>query len=443
MKKNIFGTDGIRGPMGIEPFTQESIIKLGLVIGQWAVKKYGTADTQTAILLGHDTRQSCSFVKAALQTGLLLNNVSIHDAYIVPTPALLQHIARTKNFNLGIIISASHNHYHDNGIKIVDIKGKLSLDDELIISQMFYDDTKIKYDYDSLGSCQAYHQLQDTYRSTISSYFPAQFLSGVRIVLDYAHGATYKVARTLFTDFGATLISINDSPNGKNINENCGALHLESLQHAVLKNNAHIGFAFDGDGDRVIAVDRHGIVKNGDDILALLMHHPRYKQQQKIVGTVMSNQGFQVYVQNQGKQLIRTHVGDKYIAQLLEKDNLIIGGEQSGHIILRDYLNTGDGIFTALRVLESIIGTNNWDMITFSKYPQVLINVPIAIKKDLTLPFFKTLIEQHESQLHGGRLLVRYSGTESLVRVMVEDVDLDHAQLVAQNVSKELAKQLS
>lgn len=443
MKKNIFGTDGIRGPMGIEPFTQESIIRLGKVIGKWSQEKYGTVLTQTAILLGHDTRESCSFVKAALQTGLLQNNVTIHDAYIVPTPAILQHIAHNKEFSIGIIISASHNPYHDNGIKIVDSKGKLSLDDELIISDMFNNDAQTNNDYTNFGNSQPYSQLQDTYHRTISSYFPTQFLSGIRIALDYAHGATYKVAHNIFSDFGATIIAINDSPNGKNINENCGALHLESLQQAVLDNSADAGFAFDGDGDRVIAVNRFGVVKNGDDILTLLMQHPLYKNQQNIVGTVMSNQGFQAHVVQSGKQLIRTNVGDKYIAQLLEKDDLMIGGEQSGHIILRDYLNTGDGIFTALRVLESIIGTNNWDMITFQKYPQVLINVPIKIKKDLTLPFFKTLIENHESQLHGGRLLVRYSGTESLVRVMVEDIDFNHAEIVAQNVSKELAKQLS
>jgi len=443
MKKNIFGTDGIRGPVGIAPLDRDSIIKLGMVIGTWACNNYKQESKNVSILLGHDTRESCSFVSAALQAGILLHPVTVHDAHIIPTPALSQQISVSRKYDVGIIISASHNPYLDNGIKIVTRQGKLSLDDELAISQLFFDGHNDTYNYASLGITVPYHQLHDDYLATLANHFAPQFLSGIKIVLDYANGATYKIAQQLFHNFGATLISINDTPNGKNINDQCGALYLASLQHAVLANTADVGFAFDGDGDRVIAVNKHGQIKDGDDLLAILMQHHAYAAQTKIVGTLMTNQGFHAHVNAHGKQLARVNVGDKYIAHMLEKENLLIGGEQSGHIILRDYLNTGDGIFTALRTLEVLIATNNWDMHTFEKFPQILINTPIRIKKDLTTPFFAQMIAQHEAQLNGGRLLVRYSGTESLVRVMIEDLNLVTAQTVGAHLSAQLAKQLS
>lgn len=436
-KQNIFGTDGIRGKVGIEPFTVESIIKLGNAIGAWAKDRY----PHPVILLGDDYRESCSFVKAALQTGLLLYDITMYDGYTVPTPAIFRHMAHMPMFTIGIIISASHNPYYDNGIKIVDSYGKLSLEDELAISQLFFEPHE-KNSYNSFGLTRPYVQLIDDYRNTFSSYFAKQFLSGKKIILDLANGATSCIAQKIFEDFHANVITINNIPDGRNINHQCGALDLSSLQSAMMKHKADAGFAFDGDGDRVIAVNRHGQIKDGDDLLTLLVQHPLYQDQKKIVGTVMSNHGLEVHLKKMGKQLDRVHVGDKYIAQKLEVENLRIGGEQSGHIILRDYLNTGDGIFTALRVMESIVQTNNWDMNTFEKFPQVLINTPISIKKDLTSPSMAQLIEEYESQLINGRLLVRYSGTESIIRVMVEDVHFEHAQTIAKNLSHELAKVL-
>jgi len=440
-KQNIFGTDGIRGAMGIEPFTYQSITGLGHAIGQWAQNKYGSVPV---ILLGHDTRQSCSFVKAALQTGLLLHNVLLYDAQVVPTPTVCQLLMHTKKFNLGIVISASHNPYQDNGIKLIDAdRGKLALDDELQLSALFYEQSLALIRYDSFGFTHNYDQARDIYCATIAHYFDANFLCNTKIVLDCAHGATYEIAERIFTHFGAQVILINNKPTGTNINANCGALHLTSLQEAVRQQQAGIGFAFDGDGDRVIAVNKNGMIKNGDDILALLTQHPLYETQSTIVGTVMTNHGFEVWLKNQGKKLTRTPVGDKYVGEQLERETMLLGGEQSGHIILRDYLNTGDGIFTALRTLQAIIHTDNWSMETFTKFPQILINVPITIKKDLTTPYFTQLIATHEAQLHDGRLLVRYSGTESILRVMIEDADLLTAQTVANNLSQELAEALT
>ncbi|MCX5921966.1 MAG: phosphoglucosamine mutase [Candidatus Dependentiae bacterium] len=441
MKHNIFGTDGIRGLVGAEPFSITSIIKLGMAIGAWAQKTYGTTPV---ILLGHDTRESCSLVKAALQTGLLLHKITIYDAQVVPTPTIYQLVTKNPLFNLGIIISASHNPYHDNGIKLVDAhRGKLSLDDELKLSELFYAQDLNALNYTALGTTVMWEDAQKEYCATLAEFFPKNFLQNTTIVLDCAHGATYKVAHTIFQSFGAQVMLINHQPTGTNINQDCGALHLESLQHAVTLHHADAGFAFDGDGDRVMAVSRLGQVKNGDDILALLLTHPLYENETGVVGTVMTNQGFEVHARMHNKELLRANVGDKYVAELLEKKQMLLGGEQSGHIIVRDYLNTGDGIFTALRTLQAMIHTNNWDMETFEKFPQILINVPITVKKDLTEPHLAKIITEHEAQLHGGRVLVRYSGTELLLRIMIEDSHEETAHSVGNHLSQELIKQLS
>lgn len=439
--KNIFGTDGIRCTIGNEPLTVSSLIHLGNAIAQWATTKYGYTPT---ILLGHDTRQSCALVKSALQTGLLLHGVTIYDAQVVPTPTVCQILKYNSLFDLGIIISASHNPFQDNGIKIIDkISGKLNIEDELALSQHFFTQSNVAYSYNNLGSVITWPNATQEYYATLQKFLPPDYLQGKKIVLDCAHGATSFMAQQIFEHYGATVIVINNTPDGKNINDHCGALHPQTLQHAVITNHADIGFAFDGDGDRVITVNHLGQVKDGDDMLTLLFEHPSYKQQVGIVGTVMTNQGFAAHMHSKQKQLHRTPVGDKYVGERLEKEQLLLGGEQSGHVILRDYLNTGDGIFTALRLLQAIIHTDNWDMVTFVKFPQILINIPVEIKKDLTTPQLATIIAEHEAQLYGGRLLVRYSGTESVLRVMVEDSDSNNANYIGTSLCKELAKKLS
>jgi len=441
MIQNIFGTDGIRARIGTEFFTQQALTHIGAAIAQWAPQKLGHPPR---ILLGHDTRESCSFVKAALQSGLLLNGSIIYDAHIIPTPTICQIVSHSNQFDLGIIISASHNPYHDNGIKLICAKsGKITFDDEHAITQLFYQQATQIIAYTSFGATYYWPHAYTQYVKTIEQWMSPQFLLGKKIVLDCAHGATHQLAPQVFQHFGAQVLAINNQPNGININDNCGALHLHALQEAVVAHQADIGFAFDGDGDRVIAVNKEGMIKNGDDILALLLAHQAYEHEQSIVGTIMTNQGFAVYLQQKNKKLLRTAVGDKYISEQLIKNNMLLGGEQSGHIIMRDYMETGDGIFTALRILQSIMQSNNWCMETFTKFPQILINVPISIKKDLENPFFTHLIAQHEAQLHGGRLIVRYSGTESLLRVMVEDADWDTAQQVGTQLSQILAQQLS
>ena len=438
MNTNLFGTDGIRRPIGTPPLCAQDLPQLGYALGQWAQKNYGNNPN---ILIAHDTRASCSFVKAALKTGLLQHALTIHDAHVLPTPAICQRVAQEDIFDLGIIISASHNPYQDNGIKLIGAQGKLSLKDELDISTLFFGQSNTP-NYLHLGNDIPFLYGRQQYIDTITQHFSTNFLHTKKIVLDCAHGATYLVAPTIFRQLGADIVTIHNKPNGTNINRACGVVHPQTLQKAVLKHKADIGFAFDGDGDRVLAVNKYGEIKDGDDILALLLEHPHYKKEQTVVGTIMTNQGFDVYLQQNNKRLIRTAVGDKYIAERLEKNNLTLGAEQSGHIIIRDYLNTGDGIFTALRTLESLIHSNNWELKTFKKFPQVLINVPISHKKDLTSRPLAQIIEKHKALLSNGRLIVRYSGTENVVRVMIENDDAHIATTVGTALSRALAQEL-
>ncbi len=436
MKQTFFGTDGIRTAVGTDPLTINGLVSLGNALGQWIEQTYGTCN----VLIGHDTRQSYSLIKAGLTTGLLTHPITLFDAQVVSTPALSQLVQKTDLFSCGIIISASHNPYQDNGIKLVTRQGKVSAAIEEEITHFFYNQEQA-YLYNKLGTVRQWSEAAQLYRTYVSSFFDDNFLNGTTIVIDCAHGANHQLAPDLFQQFGAHTIVINNQPNGININHQCGSVHPEELQQAVLDHSADAGFAFDGDGDRVIAVNKKGAIKNGDDLLALLSHHSAYEKQSALVGTILTNYGLEQQLKKDNKQLLRASVGDKYDAQQLQTHSLLLGGEQSGHIIMRDYLDSGDGIFAALRVLESIIQTNNWDMESFTTYPQIQINVAIKEKKDLSIPPLADIITAHQKQIQG-RLIVRYSGTENVVRIMVEDSDYDRALVVATDLSHELQKQL-
>lgn len=436
MTHSFFGTDGIRGRIGTHILTIDNLVLLGNALGHWIQKNYGNCH----VLIGHDTRQSCSLVKSALTTGLLIHPLSLYDASIVSTPAIAQLVQKTDLFSCGIIISASHNPYYDNGIKLITKQGKVCAATEAEITRIFHQHTT-SYSYDNLGSLHPWDEAEDSYKKYVRSFFKPSFLDGITIVLDCAHGATFRLAPALFKDFGAHTIVINNKPNGTNINDGCGSVHPEQLQQAVLEHHADIGFAFDGDGDRVIAVNKHGLIKNGDDILALLQDHPLYKKEHTIVGTVLTNYGLQQLLQNNNKTLIRAAVGDKHVAHQLQANNWLLGGEQSGHIIMRDYLDSGDGIFAALRLLEILLQRNNWDVSSFVRYPQIQLNVPIKEKRDLSQPPLATLIAHYEQQVEG-RLIVRYSGTENVIRIMVEDSSHDRAIVIAADLSQALQQQL-
>lgn len=436
---NLFGTDGIRARMGRSPFIPHELIQFGFAIGSWIVKKYGS---NASILLATDTRISGSLVKASLKTGILHHQLHCVDAQILPTPALFKVMQETKQFDVGIMISASHNPYQDNGIKIIDAKhGKLSQHDEIEISQLYTQQIN-PIDYDQLGTDTFFTTAHKIYSDAIKNYFPPNFLKNYTIVLDCANGATFNLAPKIFKHYGAHVTTLNTTPNGKNINDDCGAVYPSQLQKAVKKQKAHIGFAFDGDGDRVVCVNKEGRVKDGDDILALLSGHPRYKKEQTIVATIMSNYGLEQFAMQKGKTLIRTAVGDKHVAHQMSKDNGLLGGEQSGHIILGDFLSMGDGIFAALRVAQTMIESKNWQLETFQRFPQILINIKVKQKKGLDTQPLQTIIAAHKTQLQNGRLIVRYSGTENVLRIMIEDKQKNHAQIIGKQLAHALQKEL-
>ncbi len=435
---NLFGTDGVRGLVGKSPFTLSELPQLGKAIGEWASAKYSS---HPHILLAHDTRISKDWITSALTAGILLSPVTIHYAGTLPTPAVLHLVQKKQLFGCGLIISASHNAYQDNGIKIVDgTSGKLSNKDELNISELVH--CKAVPTYNSLGSTLQFETAGEEYISFVLSFFKTLSLVGKKIILDCAHGASYKIAPTIFAALGAEVISMHTSPNGQNINKECGAIALRSLQQAVQFYKADIGCAFDGDGDRVILVNKQGIIKNGDDMLALLSNHPAYSQEQTIVGTVMSNQGLQTYLYKKNKTLVRTAVGDRWVASHLNQQGLLLGGEQSGHVILHDFLRSGDGIATALRVIEAIQETDNWQLKTFEVFPQKLVNIPVLKKKDLKEPAIAAIIAKYEKQLDSGRLFVRYSGTENLLRIMVEDREQDAVHRISSQLAQALKQKL-
>jgi phosphoglucosamine mutase len=438
---NLFGTDGIRKSIGTTPLTDAGIAQLSKALAQWVITNFGES---AHILIAHDTRQSASWIKAALKVALLRFGINTHDTNVLATPAAYALIKAHPELSAAFIISASHNPYQDNGIKIVDRRThKLTTLDEQHISQLYLQPLPLPSSYDTLGIDHYNPDLIYEYQNYVLRFFSPYFLSGIKVVLDCANGATIATAPSIFRTLGAQVITINNHADGKNINADCGAVHPEHLAQEVLAHSAHIGFAFDGDGDRVIAVNRNGVIKNGDDILALLSEHPLYQHQKTIVGTIMSNYGLQRYLEQKNITLIRTSVGDKHVAEYLLPHGLLLGGEQSGHIILNDYLSTGDGVFTALRILETLIVTNNWDFHTFNKYPQITLSVPITQKKDLNEPILCTIIETFQLQINGGRLLVRYSGTENVLRVMVEDEDLCNAQRVCGELAGLLQKELT
>ncbi len=444
MKTEIkFGTDGIRGNANKFPFTKTALNYLGMAIAKWGTKKYNKKPT---VLIGYDTRISSPRIEEDLTQGLMNYPITVIDAKVLPTPAVCL-LAKTEDFiDFGIVISASHNPYVDNGIKIIDSKNiKLNKNDEKIISDYFHAisnedisryDKELNVHEDSTNIFM--NDASEEYEQKLLSILKPNFLKKIKIVLDCANGATYKIAPELFKKLGAKITTIATNPNGKNINKDCGTLHLQNLAKEVVINKADIGFAFDGDGDRVLAVNKNGKIIDGDDILDLLSNHPEIQTSNKIVGTIMSNFGFEMHLEKNNKELIRTPVGDKHVAAKLDLENMPLGGENSGHIIIKDYMNTGDGIFTSLKVLESIIATNNWEMKTFEKTPQILLNVPVSVKKDLSLEPYSKIIEEHKKLLINGRFVIRYSGTENLLRVMVEDKCLDNTTKLAHTLAEKL-----
>ena len=431
--QHLFGTDGIRAQVGQSPLTPHELVTFGATLGTWMC----TMHTQPNILLAHDTRHSAPLVKACLKAGLLQYPVNLYDGDIIPTPVLFHQVLEGP-YDYGIMITASHNPYQDNGIKIITKKdGKLTETDEQELNALYASNSHTS-SYEHLGTDQKAPDATAEYLAALRLYFPEQFLRGITLVLDCAQGAYASVAPAFLEELGARIIPLAITPNGKNINKDCGSLHPHHVQEAVIAHHAHAGFAFDGDGDRLIAVTKNGICKDGDELLAFLLNHPTYQQESAIVGTILSNEGLAIQLEKQGKILYRTPVGDKNVVQKMKDCGALIGGEPSGHLILRDFTDTADGLFTLLRLAQTAYLLNDWNFTSFTKFPQITLNVPISCKKDLTCTPYAAIITAHQAELSEGRVIVRYSGTEPLLRIVVEARDQEKASTIGNHLSQQL-----
>jgi len=439
MTRNLFGTDGIRGRFGQEPFTYQSLVSLGQAIGSWFIERYGA---NQPLLIARDTRESGSFITSTLLSGILSYPVNVRDAGIIPTP--VAHWLATQGYaRCAIIISASHNPYQDNGIKIIDaVSGKLTHDDEATLSTRALQPRQMGYEQP--GTLSYFVTGQQEYHNYLLKSFGNFIVPGKKIIFDCAHGATTEIAQKIANESQGTIVCINNTPNGKNINNNAGAVHPSSLIKAVIDNHADMGCAFDGDGDRLIVVSREGTIKDGDDILALLSRDKRYESVNTLVSTVMSNFGFNQWLCKHNKRLEQVSVGDKHIIKKMNEDNLPLGGEPSGHIIIRDHLSSGDGLYTALLLIKTLKeGANNEELVTFTRLPSRILNMQVQVKKSLDDPQLQEALSTAQQIVASGRIFARYSGTEPLLRVLIEDISADQLDQAYNYLHNRLTELLS
>ena len=429
-----FGTDGIRGPVESK-ITPEVCLRIGHAAGV-VLKDMGW---QT-VLIGKDTRVSGYMLESALQAGFIAAGVNVRLLGPLPTPGVA-YLTRSLRNQFGLVISASHNNYLDNGIKLFAGTGeKISKDAEKKIEKLLAGDLK-PVKTAELGKAQRFDESGDRYIEFCKSTVPADVsFESLRIVLDCANGACYKVSPSVLRELGAEVISIGADPDGYNINSECGSTHPEKAQEEVVKQRADFGIALDGDGDRVVLIDRNGNILDGDDIMYILAYaNPnRTGPWSGIVGTAMTNLGFEEGVKKLGYKFKRADVGDKYVSQMLQKEGWMLGGEPSGHIICRDLVSTGDGTIAALKVISSLLIVEKVpeDILrNYTKMPQININVDIANKDILSDSDIQKKIKEIESDLTVGRVLVRPSGTESKIRVMVESDD----EITATKYAKDIA----
>ncbi len=453
MIKKLFGTDGIRGTANQFPMTPEVALKVGQALGYLLKINASRKDHHRMVLIGKDTRLSGYMVEQALAAGLNSMGVGVQLTGPLPTPGI-GFLARNMRVDAGVIISASHNPYQDNGIKIFGADGfkipdTMEREIERIVSEE--DITKWLAKGDEIGRTRRIDDAAGRYIVYAKNSFPLNMsLEGLRIVLDCANGAAYKVAPAVFSELGADLVVINDDPNGFNINDKAGALYPEKMVDAVRTYRADVGISLDGDADRVIMVDEKGEVVNGDHILAICaLHFSRKKAlpQNTIVATQMSNFGLDQAMKKAGIYVVRTDVGDKNVVEAMRKQGYSLGGEQSGHIIHLDHSTTGDGCVAALNVL-AVMKSEGKPLSELKNImvdmPQVLINTRVQTRKDLgTLSGYSKLLADAEAQLKGqGRIFVRFSGTEPVIRVLVEGPDKRQISQLAEEIAKYLQKEL-
>lgn len=432
-----FGTDGIRGKFGQEPITPEFALKLGFAAGR--VFASHAKKGQAKVVMGKDTRLSGYVLEAALQSGLNAAGVDVLLLGPLPTPAIA-HLTRAFHADAGVVISASHNPYFDNGIKFFSNEGK-KLPDELqnTISAQLENPITISAP-DQLGKSYRIKDANGRYIEFCKSSFPYHLnLSGLKIVVDCANGAAYSVGPAVFRELGATVIALHNQPDGLNINDGCGSTHPESLQKAVLEHQADVGIALDGDADRIIMVDQHGHLVDGDAILYILATQSNLPVN-GVVGTLMSNMGLELALQAHQIAFKRANVGDRYVMAGLEEAGWTIGGEPSGHILCLDKSTTGDALICALQVLAQLVEQQKTlHELTqgLTILPQALVNVRLAAMIDpFADPQLSAAFASAEQQLAGrGRLLIRKSGTEPVIRVMVEGENQQQVDALANELA--------
>jgi phosphoglucosamine mutase len=432
MQKRFFGTDGIRGRAGEPPITAEFMLRLGRAAGR--VLANGSA---APVFIGKDTRVSGYMLESALEAGLVSAGTNVRLLGPMPTPAVA-FLTRELHGSAGIVISASHNPYWDNGVKFFDANGeKLGDAVELAIeSELDSADTPSA----RIGKAARVDDAVQRYAAHCRATVPGLQLHGMRVVLDCAHGATYQIAPKLFAELGANVHAIGVQPDGENINRDCGATHITALQAAVLEHGANIGIAFDGDGDRVQMVDHAGKLADGDDLLYILARDAKARDalHGPVVGTLMTNFGVERAIGELGVEFVRANVGDRYVLQMLKERGGRLGGEASGHLLSLEHAPTGDGIVSALLVLDAL----RRQAITLAqarsqlrRVPQVMLNVRVAVAAIERAPV-QAALRQVEKTLHGrGRVVLRASGTEPLVRVTVEGEDAAEVSRLAQELA--------
>ncbi len=442
MKRKYFGTDGIRGKVGDSPITADFFLKLG-----WAAGQVFSKEGHNFVLVGKDTRISGYMFESALEAGLTAAGVDTHLLGPMPTPAVA-YLTRTLRASAGIVISASHNPYYDNGVKFFSVQGTKLPDDIEKKIEHYIDAPMTTVDSSILGKAKRIGDAAGRYIEFCKASIPTRLdFSGMTIVVDCAHGATYHIAPHVLRELGADIIVIGAEPNGLNINEGCGATKPDKLVASVLENKADFGIALDGDGDRLVMVDHKGEVVDGDELIYIIAKSRQDLGQMSgpVVGTLMTNLGMEYGLKNLGIELLRANVGDRYVLEMMSAHKGILGGENSGHIICLDRTTTGDGIIAALQVMAEMHDsghTLNELKSGMQKYPQVLVNVKTAKKMTSEADaLIQKAVKVVEDKLGDkGRVLLRASGTEPLIRVMVEGEDATVVENYAQQLAEEVKK---
>ena len=445
----LFGTDGIRGVANIFPMTPEMVLSIGKATAHVFKEKCGKEKPK--FVIGKDTRLSGYMIENALASGIVSVGADVLLVGPMPTPAIA-HLTKALNADAGIVLSASHNPAEDNGIKIFSENGhKLSdnVEDEI---EKYVLSGKIKTEHikgDLIGKAHRVDDAKERYIEFAKASVESMSMKGLRVILDCANGAAYNTAPHILSELGAEVVVLNDRPDGLNINLDCGALHPEKMMEVVKKENAHIGIALDGDADRVIVCDENGRSVDGDHIIAICAINMKEKgalRKNSVVVTIMANKGFDIAMAKERIKVVKTKVGDRYVVDEMRKKGYVLGGEQSGHIIFSNYTTTGDGMISALQLLR--IMKERGEKLSklaecMTSLPQVLVNVDVKEKKDISKLKVNKNIKDAESKLgEKGRVLVRYSGTQNLCRIMIEGENKREIQKIANDIAKTMKKEL-